>query len=520
MERKLYTDDFERLLREKSDEFRMYPSRRIWNSIYNNIHPGKKWPSVAMSIMLITSLLLVGYLNTKDNLIYSSKDPSNTWGDKVTQTLQSQYQVFPDFVKWNKPSSTNVNDMAVSPGIAITESLSSGMPVNSNNPNVDMLAVNGSLKDKTEISPGLALSEKIPFTPGLLLNKPGPLAPGSIMPGETTIDPILINELPGSPLIMATPLYDREILSSPVSSSTNMPVAHQFDKDIIEKATEEKKKAKVEKNAVEVISNEDNRWIEEYAFYNKPAAKKWANKLGWQFYATPSVVYRKLFSNTKYSNPVNPVPFAITGISPNINTEVNHRPSLGLEAGGTLQYSLAKNLKIKGGLQFNYTRYNAIAFQNTHPVATKIALNDFRTNQTYEVYRNTPFSNNAGLSRTALHNETYQLSIPLGIELRLAGKDNLQWNIASAIEPTLLLGGRSYLISSDRRNYVKESSMLNRWNMNASFETFVSYKHNGFTWQLGPRFRTQLFSNNSKLYTVEERLVNYGFKVGVSKIIQ
>jgi hypothetical protein len=37
MDRKFHTDDFERLLKEMSDEFKMYPSKRIWNSIYNNI---------------------------------------------------------------------------------------------------------------------------------------------------------------------------------------------------------------------------------------------------------------------------------------------------------------------------------------------------------------------------------------------------------------------------------------------------------------------------------------------------
>ncbi|MDO9374727.1 MAG: hypothetical protein Q7T76_09925, partial [Ferruginibacter sp.] len=66
MDRNLHTDDFERLLREKSDEFRMYPSKRIWYSVYNNIHPGRKWPSVVMSIVLITSLLWIGYLNTSE----------------------------------------------------------------------------------------------------------------------------------------------------------------------------------------------------------------------------------------------------------------------------------------------------------------------------------------------------------------------------------------------------------------------------------------------------------------------
>src|SRR5665647_347429 len=69
MDRNLDIDNFERLLKERSDEFKMYPTKRVWYSIYNNIHPGRKWPSVAMSITLIAILLLVGYLNTNNSNI-------------------------------------------------------------------------------------------------------------------------------------------------------------------------------------------------------------------------------------------------------------------------------------------------------------------------------------------------------------------------------------------------------------------------------------------------------------------
>jgi hypothetical protein len=62
--------------------------------------------------------------------------------------------------------------------------------------------------------------------------------------------------------------------------------------------------------------------------------------------------------------------------------------------------------------------------------------------------------------------------------------------------------------------------MLNRWNLNAGFETFIAYKVNGLTWQIGPQFRKQLFSTNSKTYAVGEKLVNYGFKIGVTKTIR
>src|ERR1700749_532368 len=63
MENKFYTDEFERLLKERSDEFRMYPSKRVWHSIYNDLHPGRKWPSIAMSLLIIIAVLFMGYLN-------------------------------------------------------------------------------------------------------------------------------------------------------------------------------------------------------------------------------------------------------------------------------------------------------------------------------------------------------------------------------------------------------------------------------------------------------------------------
>ena len=66
MDNNFYTDDLERLLKEKSDEFRMYPSKRVWHSLYNDLHPSRRWPSVTISMLLVLVLMLTGYLNTND----------------------------------------------------------------------------------------------------------------------------------------------------------------------------------------------------------------------------------------------------------------------------------------------------------------------------------------------------------------------------------------------------------------------------------------------------------------------
>ena len=66
MERKFYTDNFERLLREHVDQFKMTPSKKVWHGIYNNMHPGRRWPSIAMTLVFLFTLVIVGHLNTNN----------------------------------------------------------------------------------------------------------------------------------------------------------------------------------------------------------------------------------------------------------------------------------------------------------------------------------------------------------------------------------------------------------------------------------------------------------------------
>jgi len=269
-----------------------------------------------------------------------------------------------------------------------------------------------------------------------------------------------------------------------------------------------------------VLTPEEKAWVDNYAMYNRPQPKKWAGKLAGQMYFTPSVVYRQLTNDPNFGATSNSAPFVIPVDNQDINNQVIQKPSIGLEVGAGIQYPIFKRVRLKTGLQLNFTRYNSHAYHNAHPVATKLTMHDYTTNSTYELFRTTPYSNKTGLSAVKLHNETYQVSLPVGVDFRLLGNEGIQWNVGVTIQPTYVVGGKSYLISSDRRNYVRETSMLNNWNMNASFETFISYKANGLTYQIGPQFRSQLFSTNSKEFAVEERLLTYGIKFGIMKTLK
>jgi len=93
MENEFYTDEFEQLLKEKADQFSMYPSKRVWHSIYNNLHPSRRWPSVVISLFFISSLILIGYLNTGENSITRQINSNSSIGTASVSETDSPEKI-------------------------------------------------------------------------------------------------------------------------------------------------------------------------------------------------------------------------------------------------------------------------------------------------------------------------------------------------------------------------------------------------------------------------------------------
>ncbi len=89
MERDFYTDEFEQLIKEKADQFRMYPSRRVWHSIYNNLHPSRRGPSFIIGLFFFSSLFVIGYLNTADDSL-TRRVGYNSGSAKSTSSISNQ----------------------------------------------------------------------------------------------------------------------------------------------------------------------------------------------------------------------------------------------------------------------------------------------------------------------------------------------------------------------------------------------------------------------------------------------
>jgi len=558
MENKYNIENFERFLREKSDEFRMYPSKRVWYSIYNNMHPGNRLPSISMCIILIFALLLVGYLNTDTSRELSSNlHDSNVVAVTLSNgPLDETAVLTKNIVGANQIQLSNQqlnSRVKHSPG-KIASSTVPNRKTGRNLPNNSIAYTAGT--DVQETSPGntsrtvpginelneAATKIAIGSVANIEMAEPGSITTAVTQSNRnnfkevdeattfvTPYDHHDITAVATNKHVTGMKNIETALLENSTDENTNSPGKNKIadkidlmpldnsiktDETIIIDTGAAKNKVENNNNNLPALSETDKAWIENFALYNRPAPKKWAGKVSWQAYITPSVVYRKL-----HNNAAGKFPGSNTGNFNNTNVEdvVNNKPSIGLETGIALQYDLLKRVKLKVGVQLNYTRYNAHAFENYHPITTSLAMNSVNYEAVYEVFETTPFSNLAGLTPVRLHNESYQISLPVGADFKMAAFNNIEWYIGGTIQPTIVVYGKSYMISADRRNYAQNKTMLSRFNLNAGLETYISFKTSNYTWQVGPQFRTQIFSTNNKLYSVEERLQNYGFKIGVSK---
>ena len=513
MEKRIYTDNFERLLREKSDEFRMIPSKRIWHSIYNDLHPARRWPSLVMSLILVTSLLFIGYQNNISNnhvLAATNAIDGIPGSPSFGQTALQQH---PNSIV---NSTQNAPRTLVSLPQESSSSLHSLNGQTSSNQYTPAVSNTASGNDDVSFSENIitANSSQSKIILPVINNKTDL---SSTTAGNNTIKPVeTIVTYSNNPVIVNNGQKDAFVNKEDLPLSNKTTSKNNADISFVEKNIDEKSipVTTAVNNITPVISATDKAWIEDYALHNKPSRKKWKDRTALELYATPGFTYRTLSSNTKYDA------MSSSSVSSPMNSDINHSvnqsPSLSAEIGGSLVYSFAKNFRLKTGMQLNYTSYNIKADETNHPILTTLLLNDLNSGYPYLFSANSTLSNTTGLQQKILHSNTLQLSLPIGLDFKLAGNDKFQWYISSTIQPTYVINGNAYLLSSDRKNYVKDNEYLRKWSLNAGVETFLSYKtNNGISIQVGPQFRYQLPSTYSKKYSLDEKLYSGGLKFGI-----
>ena len=523
MENEFYGDEFEQLLKEKADQFSMYPSKRVWHSIYNNLHPSRRWPSVVISLLLISTLMLIGYLNTGENSITKQinnntfSHPSDEKNNEIGTTKKIRQKIPVTQYSGTNQKPAHVYNNAFEDLITSETDSYKYTVVKNNRPSQPPLATSADIKmiqdaaadnknnqDIVQSIDTYIKSNQI-FTDIAVYNKKSKSNSSKSSDNNTSV--AVLNERNAADINLTT--KENPTQTSVIKLTGNTPEANsgKLTEPLVKKPTAVKTAA--DKDA---LTNEEKAWIENYALQNKTATKKWKGRLGYQFYVTPAVNYRKLTTNSKGS--------ATAFANADINNSISQKPGFGFETGLDLNYVAATRIQLKAGVQFNYTNYNIAADETNHPISTTILLNDPATGYSYSSARisttSNSFNSNA-LQPVTLHNKTYQISIPVGFAYRLSSQNNVDWYAGATVQPSYIFDGKAHIISSDLKSYVSDRSSISSWNLNLGFETYMSFKLGDFNLQVGPQVRYQVNSTYKKDVALIEKPYAVGLKLGLSK---
>ena len=237
-------------------------------------------------------------------------------------------------------------------------------------------------------------------------------------------------------------------------------------------------------------------------------------RFNWQLHFTPTISYRSLQEDQKFIAQARMNLSAAPSYTPELNNVITHRPDLGMQVGITGTYPLGKRIDLVAGLQFNVSKYDIKAFNYPSEVATIALMNSWGGSTAVSTL--TSFRSNGFMAKASwLRNYYYSLSVPLGFEWRILGKKQNHWGFSTTIQPTYVVGNRSYMISMDYQNYAEVPYLINKWNMNVGFETYAKFSIGKNDFRIGPQVRYQLFSSFKKGYPVSEHLYDFGVKLGM-----
>lgn len=492
MERGFYNEDIEELLKEKADQYKMYPSDKVWKGVHRSLHPNRKW----YWLSLIIFLSAVGYYTFIEFITPSSASKTITGNNssstvpKSTETTASDNNTKAVIVPFGDPKQT-----AGTPGSNTKQRPFVLNPENSDANTGTLINMDQPVTAAVTSNAAMAENHPLSFT----------------------------NEAPVYDLNAwsAKKLWQPGLVQNDLSAAVNnkeereQPEAHAPAAVSLTNITS----ADGSKLAANTQNAEEDRervsWLAQHAVYELAVPKQ--KRLSWQLSFAPTMNYRTL-KGSNYPSDVKTLPLA-TYIEGDPDELVNHKPALGFEVGSSLMYAVNKTFTLKTGLLFNYVRYDIQGYSSTDAEPATIALNSNYGIVTGQLTSYTRYRNFGGDAVENLHNQYFQLSVPLGLEVNLLGNEKLQVGIGASVQPTYLLNRNSYLITADYK-YATEPQLVRKWNINTSAEAFISYKTGDLKWQVGPQLRYQLLSSYIKEYPIREHLFEYGIKIGVAKTIR
>jgi hypothetical protein len=523
MEQDFYRDELEQMLRETSDKFKMYPSSKVWSSIYNDLNPGNKWPSLTVLLLFILAFV---YIDTNKKFTKSPINPSSGFSATNTGLIvnpgkPSRFGYWHPIERCSSGFSSSI--MAVAQDQTAHLYSNRGVPkVFDTQKKLIKLSMRGYSASKSQLfSPfKQALNERKARNQTCeIFNPKSSIASVDMFYSDISESTILNLIDVGSANISTSQGYYMPDTSTAAASlekslqtSSSIPMGAS-EAGIFGLAVEKISKVNKPLRFSVTAPDEDKAWIEDFVLHHHVKRSKWRSNLSLQYHISPSVGYRILYKNSDFK-PTN----GLLLRSVDNSMVLNQQAALNTEAGASVILQLRKNIRLKAGIQLNYNNYITHAHELSHPVQTSVLLNDLHNGNLMSSAYTSTYGNILGSNFSRLNNRTIQLSLPIGFDYKILGNDRLKWYFGASVQPSFVSSGNAYLVSSDYKYFVDDPSMIRKWNINTGVETFASIKINDlFHFNIGPQFRYQLLSTYSKEYTFSEKLYNVGLKFGMTK---
>lgn len=480
MENSFNNRDFERFVKQNADQYRMFPSEKVWGEIHATLHTRRRrWYALGLALLLLTTSVVTWVM-----LIPGGKN------QVAAHTIAA-------------PSAYAL--AASSPEITMIDKNMAAGPVRTKESYNPFINTPGGVQ-QSFLTAGNSDQDKR----GSNIEIPEISATGALTEITTLNAPA-----PGDDKIVAAKLDTKMAprLNAQPPTVTGAPVSNAAGSTPEPAIAESTPAASAKNNTIQPEAEDESRMpkITNRVAKTTPPGKI-SRKLSWQLFVTPTISYRTLSENMEYLSAArynNVVNGGSTVIYPSdVNTMVNHRPDLGFQLGIRSAYPVSKWFSLTGGFQFSVSKYDIKAYQHPTEMAT-IALRD-RSVAAVSRYRNTN-----GYKESWLRNFYFSASLPIGAELKLSDGTKNYFGIAGTLQPTYVLDNRAYLISSDYKNYAEIPSLTRHWNMNTSFEIFSAHQTGKVKWRIGPQVRYQLMSSFSNNYPIKEHLFDFGLKLGV-----
>ena len=470
MENRFDHNEFEQFVKESADQYRMFPSEKVWKGIHKNLHTRPRWYGFGLGFLILTTSVVTWVmLNTsgKNNEVISSLP-------KITAPMATS--------EVKQPATIIIAPAKPASKLSfVTDNLQKDLFINEDY--ASPVAVVTSQEPVTSLNTATPAFTQFTGTVGVQVNAKPLFVPKQVVAPKPADPEFAVERIVEPPVVIPGVNTEKEIAAIREEISRNRGSDYPLTIESV------------------INSYQHNR-------------RK--NKLSLTAFITPSISYRELKENKPFIawTQTQAIGMPNAYYAADIDNVVNHKPDLGLQLGITAGLPISKKLRFVTGLQFNVSKYDIKAY--THPTEmTTISLSNY-TGGRNTVSAPSDYRNTGGITKADwLRNLYFSASVPIGLDMKLIGNRRTYFGISGTMQPTYIIGNKSYLLSTDYKNYAEVPSLTRKWNLNAGMEMYAGVTTGKMKWRVGPQVRYQIMSSYQERYPIMEHLFDFGLKMGI-----